>query len=208
VTDSAGPLDAARVRALFQELSDRLQSRGVQAQLFVVGGAAMALAYQPGRLTRDVDALFIPAPEVRLAAEEVSAAHGLEPDWLNDAAKGFLPGPDEHPATVFESEALLVQVPSPEYLLAMKLHASRDERDLDDAATLFSTLGYNTAQQAINLLERTYPVGQLLPRHRYIVDDVVQRARHLADRRPEQNGSGPWTPPQGIQGGGYSGPGL
>lgn len=30
-------------------------------QLFVVGGAAMALAYDVDRLTRDVDALFFPA---------------------------------------------------------------------------------------------------------------------------------------------------
>lgn len=208
MTDPIGPLDAERVRALFQELSDRLEARGVRAQLFVVGGAAMALAYQPGRLTRDVDALFVPAPEVRLAAEEVSAAHGLEPDWLNDAAKGFLPGPDEHPATVFESESLLVQVPSPEYLLAMKLHASRDERDLDDAATLFARLGYTTASQAIDLLKRTYPAGQLLPRHRYIVDDVVERAHRLAHRQPEQHSSGPGTAPQGIQSPGPSGPSL
>ena len=35
---------------LFQELSENLQARGLQAQLFVVGGAAMALAYdQPTR---------------------------------------------------------------------------------------------------------------------------------------------------------------
>lgn len=179
-------LDAAAVRGLFQELSERLDADGVRAQLFVVGGAAMALAYDQGRLTRDVDALFVPAPEVRQAAEAISAAHGLEPDWLNDAAKGFLPGQDEHPATVFESESLLVQVASPEYLLAMKLHASRDERDLDDAATLFGRLGYTTAEQGINLLTNTYPVGRLLPRHRYIVQDVVERA---AARRFDQASS-------------------
>jgi hypothetical protein len=94
--------------------------------LFVVGGAAMALAYDRDRLTRDVDALFVPAPEVRRIAEEMSGPHGLEPDWLNDAAKGFLPGADEHPRTVFESESLLVQVASPEYLLAMKRCCSTD----------------------------------------------------------------------------------
>lgn len=139
-----GALDAARVLALFQELSDRLADTGVSAQLFVVGGAAMALAYDDGRVTRDVDALFVPAPEVRQIAEDMSIAHGLEPDWLNDAAKGFLPGDDVSPRTVFESESLLAQVPSPQYLLAMKLHASRDERDLDDAAVLFNRL--DTAQ--------------------------------------------------------------
>lgn len=172
-------LDAAGVRALFHELSDRLAQTGTAAQLFVVGGAAMALAYEPGRLTRDVDALFIPAPEVRQAAEAIGTEHGLEPDWLNDAAKGFLPGQDEHPATVFESDSLLVQVASPEYLLAMKLHASRDERDLDDAATLFLRLGYTTAEQAIELLTSTYSAGLLLPRHRYIVQDVAARAATL-----------------------------
>ncbi|HUG49512.1 MAG TPA: DUF6036 family nucleotidyltransferase [Terrimesophilobacter sp.] len=172
-------LDAEDVRALFQELSDRLAGNGVHAQLFVVGGAAMALAYDQGRLTRDVDALFVPAPEVRQAAEAIGAVHGLEPDWLNDAAKGFLPGQDEHPATVFESESLLVQVASPEYLLAMKLHASRDERDLDDAAILFGLLGYTSAQQGLDLLTSTYPTGRLLPRHRYIVEDVAERVAAL-----------------------------
>jgi hypothetical protein len=176
-------LDADEVRALLQELSERLAASGVHAQLFVVGGAAMALAYDRGRLTRDVDALFVPVPEVRKAAEEIGAARGLEPDWLNDAAKGFLPGQDERPTTVFESESLLVQVASPEYLLAMKLHASRDERDLDDAATLFSLLGYTTVEQGVELLARTYPAARLLPRHRYLVQDVVERARALRGQR-------------------------
>lgn len=174
-----GQLDADGVRALFAELSDRLAEAGVTAQLFVVGGAAMALAYDRDRLTRDVDALFVPAPEVRQIAEEMSGAHDLEPDWLNDAAKGFLPGADEHPRTVFESESLLVQVPSPEYMLAMKLHASRDDRDLDDAAILCRRLGYTTAQECVDLLAATYPAGQLLPRHRYLAEDIAARARAL-----------------------------
>lgn len=192
MSEHGAELDGERVLALFQELSDRLAASGAHAQLFVVGGAAMALAYDQGRLTRDVDALFLPAPEVRQAAEAIAAEHGLEPDWLNDAAKGFLPGQDEHPTTVFESEALLVQVASPEYLLAMKLHASRDERDLDDAATLFLRLGYTTAEHGIELLTSTYPVGQLLPRHRYIVEDVAQRA---AGRRVALND----TPQRGAE---------
>ena len=184
------PLDAARVLALFQELSDRLAETGVSAQLFVVGGAAMALAYDDGRVTRDVDALFAPAPEVRQIAEDMSVAHGLEPDWLNDAAKGFLPGNDENPHTVFESESLLVQVPSPEYLLAMKLHASRDDRDLDDAAVLFNRLGYTSVQDCIDLLTNTYPLGQLMPRHRYLAEEVAIRAGKARERqqaKPRRN---------------------
>lgn len=171
-----GQLDAEQLRALFQELSDRLEERGQQAQLFVVGGAAMALEYDGKRVTRDVDAAFAPTLVVRQIAAELGNLHGLEADWINDAAKGFLPGQDEEARTVFDSESLLVQVASPQYLLAMKLHAARGERDLSDAATLYNVAGYTTAEEGAALLSRTYPVAQLLPRHRYIVDDVAHRA--------------------------------
>src|SRR5699024_8602546 len=117
--------------------------------------------------------------EVRQIAEQISTSHGLEPDWLNDAAKGFLPGNDQHPRTVYESESLLVQIPSARYLLAMKLHASRDDRDLDDAAVLCRTLGYTDSQECINLLTETYPLARLLPRHRYLAEEVISRARAL-----------------------------
>lgn len=175
-------LDVGDIRILLGELSDRLAATGVSAHLFVVGGAAMSLAYDPSRVTRDVDALFIPATEVRQITKAMSEGHGLEPDWLNDAAKGFLPGNDEHPRTVFESESLVVQVPSPEYLLAMKLHASRDDRDLDDAALLCNTLGYDSAQECVDLLASTYSAGQLLPRHRYLAEEVATRARALHEQ--------------------------
>ncbi len=62
MSEHAAALDAEGVQALFQQLSDRLDAVGVHAQLYVVGGAAMALAYDSSRLTRDVDALFVPAP--------------------------------------------------------------------------------------------------------------------------------------------------
>ena len=44
----------------FTALGERLARRGVVADVFVVGGAAMALAYDATRVTRDVDARFVP----------------------------------------------------------------------------------------------------------------------------------------------------
>jgi hypothetical protein len=182
-------LDADRLGGLFQELSDRLANVGEHAQLFVVGGAAMALAYDGSRVTRDVDALFEPTGAVRQVAAEMSGPHGLEPDWLNDAVKGFLPGDVHDTRVVFESENLLVQVPPPEYLLAMKMHAARDDRDLDDAATLFNAAGLTTADQGRELLESTYPETQLLPRHQYLPDEVAARAAAHREEATEQVGS-------------------
>lgn len=60
-----GDLDSTKLQELFGQLSEILDSRGQTAQLFVVGGAAMALAYDSSRLTRDVDGIFVPAQLVR-----------------------------------------------------------------------------------------------------------------------------------------------
>jgi hypothetical protein len=43
-----------------QALGDELTREGVRGQIFIVGGAAMALAYSTRRVTRDIDAVFEP----------------------------------------------------------------------------------------------------------------------------------------------------
>ena len=178
MTTRTGPdLTTDDIRALLTELSDRLAARGQRAQLFVVGGAAMALAYDTTRTTRDLDAVFRPGSVVRETAEVIALAHGLQRDWLNDAAKGFMPGTDKSPRTVLRSASLLVQVPSPEYLLAMKIFSGRGQRDTDDAVRLFDAAGYTSVEQVIELLERTYPARLLLPRHRYIAYEFAERAQ-------------------------------
>jgi len=50
-------LDRARMTALLNELSDRLEARGIAASLYLVGGAAMTLAYGREGLTPDIEAL-------------------------------------------------------------------------------------------------------------------------------------------------------
>jgi hypothetical protein len=45
----------AEMERAFTALGERLRRRGVVADVFVVGGAAMALAYDATRVTRDID---------------------------------------------------------------------------------------------------------------------------------------------------------
>ena len=73
------------------ELDHELGLQAIRAEVFIVGGAAMAIAYDVRRSTVDVDAVFAPAAEVRVAARRVAEKLGLEPDWLNDGAKAFMP---------------------------------------------------------------------------------------------------------------------
>ena len=56
------------IRALLDDLSNELAARGARADLFLVGGAAIAVAYDEARATRDLDAVFLPTTVVREAA--------------------------------------------------------------------------------------------------------------------------------------------
>ncbi|HXL88618.1 MAG TPA: hypothetical protein VN969_06460 [Streptosporangiaceae bacterium] len=60
MSDPSPLLDRERLEEAFRRLGDRLARRGVVADLYVFGGAAMALAYDSRRTTSDVDALFKP----------------------------------------------------------------------------------------------------------------------------------------------------
>jgi hypothetical protein len=102
--------------ALLDDLSAELAARGARAELFLVGGAALAVAYDAARATRDLDAVFVPAGIVRQAAAAVAEQRGLAEDWLNDAVKGFLPGPDPDAQRFYSSDSLIVDVASPRYL--------------------------------------------------------------------------------------------
>jgi hypothetical protein len=53
------------------ELADELQAQGVHGDLFLVGGAAMAVAYSTRRATHDLDAIFEPKQAIYDAAARV-----------------------------------------------------------------------------------------------------------------------------------------
>ncbi len=93
------------ILAALTALGADLAERGLVADLYVVGGAAIALAYDERRATRDIDAVFAPKNEV-YAAARVGAALDLPDGWLNDAVKGFLQGPDTFPTSVLDMPGL------------------------------------------------------------------------------------------------------
>jgi hypothetical protein len=165
-------LDRNGIRTALTALDHELGRVGVRAELFVVGGAAMALAYDARRATVDVDAAFLPAAEVRQAARRVADELGLEPDWLNDGAKAFMPGTDPDRVGVFEGTNLSVAAASPRYLLAMKILAARVDRDQDDIRALYQLCGFTTAEEGLDLLETTYPGHVIAPRAQFLLQEM------------------------------------
>jgi hypothetical protein len=106
-------LTRERILALFSELDGELCRAGVRGDVFIVGGAAMTVAYHARPVTRDVGGFWRPSTEVREAAARVAARHGgIEPGWLDDAVKGFLPAQDQGSVTVaYDGDCLTVSVP-------------------------------------------------------------------------------------------------
>ncbi len=124
--------------------------------MYVVGGAAMALAFDERRATRDVDAVFEPKLIVYQEAAVVADQLGLPVDWLNDSVKGFLAGPDPWPTRVFEVPGLRVQAASPEMLLALKCLAHRLGEDDADVRLLAGRLGLGDPDEVIELVVQVF----------------------------------------------------
>lgn len=168
------PLDAAAIHRLLVDLDAELAARGARGELFLVGGAAIALCYDTRRATRDLDAVFAPTEVIRAAARAVAQRHDLAEGWLNDAVKGFLPGEDLDRHRYYEGTALTVDVGSARYLLAMKLFASRFEYDADDIALLYRQLGFSTVEQGLDVVAAAYPSRPIAPKVQHLLEEIVQ----------------------------------
>lgn len=168
-------LTRKRILQLFEELDEELGSAGIRGDVFIVGGAAMSLAYDARPGTRDVDGIWHPAAEIRAAAGRVARRHDdVDDDWLNDGVKGFLPGTDPGPSRpVYEGQHLSVVAASPEYLLATKLLASRVDRDEDDILTLYRLCGLTTVEEGLDLVERFYLDRPVEPKVGFFLEELL-----------------------------------
>lgn len=164
-----------KILSKLEELGQRLERSGERAELYIVGGAAMALAFARDRVTRDIDAVFVPKTRVYDVAREMAADDAtLGPDWLNDAVKGFLPTVEDSEAQVIlEGPGIRVLVASPRRLLAMKVFAARVDRDRDDIMKLCEEANIRTIAEVLDLTHDLY--GDLLPpKSKFLVIELLQ----------------------------------
>jgi len=168
--------DAVAIDRLLRELAAELDHRGVKGRMFVVGGAAMALAYGRDRVTRDIDAVFEPKEEIYRIARMIAARHGLAADWLKDGVKGFMHGADPDATVVFDEPGLSLEVASPRYLFTMKALAARVDRDARDLQWLYQLCGFTSVADALDHLERTAPAAWLTTKSRFLVQELLQEA--------------------------------
>lgn len=155
-------LDRPRIVELFDELSKELSFSRTRAQVCVVGGAAIALAFDISRFTKDIDVLITRAHgNLIKAAQTVARKNDLPEAWLNEAAIGILPArTDTNARSVYYSPYLTVSSASARYLLAMKLQAVRG-KDESDIKFLMKHLELQSADEALGVYNELFP-GQNL----------------------------------------------
>lgn len=167
-------MDRAEIVAALAALADDLNARGVTADMYVVGGAAIALAFDERRATRDIDAVFVPKTEVYAAADRVAADLGLPDGWLNDAVKGFLAGDDPDAAPVLDLPGLRCQVASPRMLLALKVLAHRVGEDDEDVRLLAAHLGLADADAVLDVVTELVGERRLTAQAQFFVQQVLE----------------------------------
>ena len=165
------PVNAEEIKGYLTELNDELRSMNVKGEICLYGGAVMALVFDARPDTKDVDAIFRPSAQIREAARKVAKVRGLEPDWLNDAVKGFLVPHKQR--VLFDFTNLKIYVPEPDYMLAMKAISARaNTLDANDVRVLIDLLKINTAGEVLDIVEKYYPREQIKPATQFFIEEL------------------------------------
>ena len=159
-------------------LNGHLSSLDVAGTIKLFGGGALVLGFGARGATKDLDALFFPAPEIRACALRVATQRDWPEGWLNDSVKGFLMNlpPENTGKTLLTLSHLTVWVPPPQYLLAMKVYSCRmaHSHDPEDIIFLSKVLGVPTAE-GVMAIAQTYYGTAIPPRAWYLLQEMEAR---------------------------------
>ena len=144
----------------------------------------------------DVDAVAITDQAfVDRIAREIATKRGWPVDWVNDGVRTYLSplvdAPEDHVLTgTYPTEVrpgLRVYVPTPEYMLAMKLMSMRiDEatggKDKDDILSLMSVVGIKTKSELIAAASAYYPEARVSAKLLLAADALVAEGQERTRR--------------------------
>jgi hypothetical protein len=169
--------DRDAVLDAFDRIGRAAVTAGTKLQIAVYDGSALMLASNFRFATEDVDVSEIEHPLPGWLAgvvNEIAKQNNWQDDWFNDGGAFHLSPLADRSADHLEfgtfprdgtPPGLVVSVPSAEYLLALKLKAIRvtdplrGETERLDILNLMQVVGISTAEDAIALLGRYFPVS-------------------------------------------------
>jgi hypothetical protein len=187
----------------FDQIGRAAVLAGTKLHIAIYGGSALILASNFRFATEDVDVseLEHPLPDwLAAVVAKIAEENGWQGDWFNDGVAfhlspladraldhlefGTFPRDDTPPG-------LVVSVPSAEYLLALKLKAARvtdpvrGETERLDILNLMQVVGISTAEEAIALLGRYFPISAASPeKQRFLLENMSRQGGADAPKYP------------------------
>jgi hypothetical protein len=165
---TAERLTRSQIEEALERLDRALERGGHRAQIYLVGGAVMCVVHNARDSTRDVDAWFTEPAAVRAAAAEVGRDMGLPEDWLNDAAKAFVPA-----GAGFDAWR---SFPSLDVSVADD-RTLRTAEDAGDIRFLAQRLALKTSAEILQVVAAYYPADRLPVRSRLLVEEMFDDGR-------------------------------
>jgi hypothetical protein len=159
----------------FDEIAEAAVAANTRLDIAVFGGSALVLASNFRFKTEDVDVAELgePWPDwLNEAVTRIAERKGWSESWFNDAVSFHLSSCADADRDMIrwrtfprnlEQVGLTVFVPSAEYMLALKLKASRvsdftkGTQDLSDLANLLRVLNIQEVEAAIAVLAKYFP---------------------------------------------------
>ena len=187
----------------FDQIGRAAVQAGTKLQIAVYGGSALMLASNFRFATENVDVSELERPLPAWLAtvlHEIARKNHWQDDWFNDGVAFHLSSLADRAADHLEfgtfprdgtPPGLVVSVPSAEYLLALKLKAARvmdplrGETERLDILNLTQVVGISTAEEAIALLARYFPVSAASPeKQRFILKNMNREGGVDAPKYP------------------------
>lgn len=197
-------MNRAFLDTAFRRLAQKLDDADIHCEVCVYGGAALVYAYRLRGMSMDVDYRIISmnsnkvpqdvlSQTVRKLIRSVGEELGLAPDWMNDGVKGFTASDEEYAEGVSFGKhvvpALKIVFPSPEYLLAMKCIAMRDEsespHDRRDILDLARAIGIADADEVLDIVQKFYPPSRLSAKVEFGVRELMDASDREENREVE-----------------------
>jgi hypothetical protein len=187
----------------FDQIGRAAALAGTKLQIAVYGGSALMLASNFRFATEDVDVSELERPLpgwLAAVVSKIAKENSWPDDWFNDGVTFHLSSLADHALDHLEfgtfprdgtSPGLVVSVPSAEYLLALKLKAARvtdpvrGETERLDILNLMKVVGISTAEDAITLLGRYFPVSAASPeKQRFLLNNMNREGGIDAPKYP------------------------
>jgi hypothetical protein len=181
-------LTKEKILKYFNLLNDELKALDIHGELLLAGGASMCLVHEARDMTKDIDALYEPKSLINQIVKKIAIRENIQENWLNDAVKAYII-PDTPIDSFLNLGNLVINTVSPNYLLAMKMMASRyGEHDYDDIIFLLRKLHISTIDEAIDSLLTFFSPEQILPKTQFVIQQAIEKihAQNAKNPQPEK----------------------